>query len=66
MIKELFNSAKIASLIKNKYGMFVLQKASSNLKPDEKLEIKNHINQKINLTSKQEKVKLVFLLELLN
>jgi len=66
MLKELFNSTKIASLIKNKFGMYVLQKAIDTMKPEEKAEIKEHLSQKINLTSKQEKSRLMSLIDLLN
>jgi len=66
MLKDLFNSTKIASLIKNKFGMYVLQKAIDTMSVEEKSEIKEHLTQKINLTSKQEKSRLVSLIDLLS
>lgn len=66
MLKELFNSTKIASLIKNKFGMYVLQKAIDTMQKEEKAEIKEHLCQKISITSKQEKTRLISLIDLLN
>lgn len=66
MLKELFNSTKIASLIKNKFGMYVLQKAIETMKPEEKSEIKDYLNQKLSITSRQEKQRLNGLIDLLN
>ena len=63
MIKEVFNTSKISSLIKNTYGNYVLQKAISILTPIEKKEIKEELIKKVNVTSKKEKARLKTLIE---
>ena len=65
MIKELFNTTKISSLLKNKYGNFVLQKAIQVMNKDEKKEVKDILAKKISLTSNKEKVRLNSLLEII-
>lgn len=65
MVKELFNVSKIASLLKNKFGTYVLQKAIDIMNPQEKTEIKEYLIKKINTTSKQEKTRLNALLDLM-
>ncbi len=65
MIKELFNTTKISSLLKNKYGNFVLQKAIQVMNNDEKKEVKDILAKKISLTSNKEKVRLNSLLEII-
>lgn len=65
MIKELFNTTKISSLLKNKYGNFVLQKTIQVMNIDEKKEIKELLNKKISLTSNKEKIRLNSLFELI-
>lgn len=65
IVKELFNNTKIASLIKNKYGNFVLQKAIVLLNEDAKLELKQDILKKIKVTSNKEKTRLNKLIEML-
>jgi hypothetical protein len=65
MIRELFNTTKISSLLKNKYGNFVLQKAIQVMNNDEKKEIKDILAKKISLTSNKEKVRLNSLLEII-
>jgi hypothetical protein len=65
MIRELFNTTKISSLLKNKYGNFVLQKAIQVMDIDEKKDIKDNLAKKISLTSNKEKVRLNSLLEII-
>jgi hypothetical protein len=65
MIKELFNSTKISSLLKNKYGNFVLQKAIQIMTKDEKREIKDYLIKRISLTSNKEKARLNSLIEII-
>jgi hypothetical protein len=45
--------------------MYVLTKAIETMTLEEKTEIKDHLSQKLNMTSKQEKSRLVHLIELL-
>jgi hypothetical protein len=65
MIRELFNTTKISSLLKNKYGNFVLQKSIQVMSNDEKREIRDHLSKKICLTSNKEKLRLNSLLEII-
>jgi hypothetical protein len=65
IVKELFNASKISSLIKNKYGNYVLQKAISILHPEKKREIKEDLLKKVNVTSNKEKVRLKTLIDCL-
>ncbi len=65
MIRELFNTAKISSLLKNKYGSYVLQKAIQIMKPDEKVEIKDYLIKKVSITSNKEKARLKSLIEII-
>jgi hypothetical protein len=60
----MFNAHKISSLIKNKYGNFVLQKSISVLTPEQKKEIKEELIKKVSYTaSNKEKNRLVDLIE---
>ena len=63
MIKELFKSTKIASLIKNKFGMYVLSKSIETMSQEEKKDIKVYLLQKVSSMSKQEKTRLNALIE---
>lgn len=67
MLKDLLGSNKITSVLKNKFGNFVLQKAISFIKLDENLknEIKDNISKKLNISNNKDKVKLSTLLEML-
>jgi hypothetical protein len=65
MYKELFNFAKIGSLLKNKYGNFVIQKAIKTMTGNERVEIKEELMKKVNVTSSKEKSRMNSLLELL-
>jgi hypothetical protein len=55
VVKDFFNNAKIFSVLRNKYGNFVLQKAVALLNPDDKAEIKEALNKKY--TNGKEKTK---------
>lgn len=63
---DLFNFSKISSLLKNKYGNFVLQKAIVIMNADEKHEIKEYLIKKIGLISNKEKARLKALIEVIN
>jgi hypothetical protein len=65
-IKDIFNFSKISSLLKNKYGNFVLQKAIMIMTPQEKREIKEYLVKKIGLISNKEKARLKGLIEIIN
>jgi len=65
-IKDLFNFSKISSLLKNKYGNFVLQKAIMIMNPNERKEIKDYLVKKISLISNKEKARLKGLIEIIN
>ncbi len=65
MIKELFNAGKISSLLKNKYGNFVLQKAISVMTKDEKKEVKDYLAKRVSFTSNKEKARLTSLIEII-
>jgi len=65
-IKDLFNFSKISSLLKNKYGNYVLQKAIMIMDVQEKKEMKEYLMKKINLISNKEKARLKGLIELID
>jgi hypothetical protein len=65
MIKELFNTSKISSLLKNKYGNYVLQKAIQIMSFEEKIEIKEYLMKKVAFTSNKEKARLSNLIEII-
>jgi hypothetical protein len=65
MVKELFNAGKISSLLKNKYGNFVLQKAISVMTKDEKKDIKDYLAKRVSFTSNKEKARLTSLIEII-
>ena len=65
MIKELFNTAKISSLLKNKYGNYVLQKAIQIMSIEEKIEIKDYLIKRVSFTSNKEKARLNSLIEII-
>jgi hypothetical protein len=65
MNKELFNTSKLTSLLKNKYGNFVLQKAIQIMSKEEKNDIKDCIAKRISITSNKEKARLNSLLEII-
>ena len=52
--------------MKNKYGIFVLQKGLECMNYEEKVDLKYHLTQKIGATSKQEKSRLINFIDLLN
>ena len=65
MIKELFNTSKISSLLKNKYGNYVLQKAIQIMSFEEKMETKEYLMKKVGFTSNKEKARLSSLIEII-
>jgi len=65
-IKDLFNFSKITSLLKNKYGNFVLQKAIMVMSFEEKIQIKEYLISKISLISNKEKTRLKALIDIIN
>ena len=65
MYKELFNFGKISSLLKNKYGNFVIQKAIKTMTSEERAMIKEDLVKKVNVTSVKEKSRMNGLLDLL-
>jgi hypothetical protein len=65
MVKELFNASKISSLLKNKYGNFVIQKAISVMSFEEKKEIKDYLAKRVGFTSNKEKARLNSLIDII-
>jgi hypothetical protein len=65
MVKELFNATKVSSLLKNKYGNFVLQKAIQVMTNEEKKEIKDYLAKRVTSTSNKEKARLNALIEIM-
>jgi len=65
MIQELFNFSKISSLLKNKYGSFVLQKAIQIMNLEEKYELKDYLIKKVNITSNKERTRLKCLIDMI-
>jgi len=67
ILKDLFTNNKITSLVKNKFGNFVIQKAISFLNNDETLknEIMETLNKKLNVSNGKDKAKISQLLEML-
>ncbi len=63
MVHEMFSSNKICSLYRNTFGKFVLNKAFLLLGHEEKMELKEFIQKKIN-SNKKTNVKFKELLEL--
>ena len=64
MIMELFKGTKIASLMKNKFGSFVVNKAIEIMSFEEKTEVKQSLMKKLAGASKQEKSRLLNLIEM--
>jgi len=65
MIKELFNTSKLSSLLKNKYGNYVLQKAIHIMSYDEKSEIREYLMKKVSFSSNKEKARLNALIDMI-
>ena len=65
MIKEIFNTSKLSSLLKNKYGNYVLQKAIQMMSQGEKIEIKDHLIKKVIFSSNKEKARLNDLIDMI-
>lgn len=55
---NLFCSSNLSSLIKNKYGNYVLTRAISNMNDSEKKEIKSFLIKRIDLASNKEKLRI--------
>lgn len=55
IIKELFKLTKIGVLLKNKFGVYVLQKAVSVMDIGQKKDTKEYLSKKLSSFSKQEK-----------
>jgi hypothetical protein len=60
------NPNKILSMLKNKYGSFVLLKSVAYLNSSEKEEMKTFIQNKINVTSSKEKTRINSFFEMLS
>ena len=60
------NNSNFISLLRNKYGTFVLHKAISVLNPNEKIEMKKFLLKNINVNGVKEKNKFVVIMELLD
>lgn len=65
LIHEVFNIGKISSLIKNKFGNFVLQKAIKLMEDSERKEIRDSLMKGIECSSNKEKLRLTSLIEIL-
>jgi hypothetical protein len=65
LIKELFNPGKISSLLKNKYGNFVLQKAIQMMSNEEKKETRDYLAKRVTYTSNKEKARLNSLIDII-
>ncbi len=65
MIKELFNTSKLSSLLKNKYGNYVLQKAIQIMSYEEKIETREYLMKKVSFSSNKEKARLNALIDML-
>jgi hypothetical protein len=65
MINELFNTTKISSLLKNKYGNFILQKAIMVLDQGQREKLRDYLVKQINSCSQKEKSRIMSLIELL-
>jgi len=63
-IKDIFNYSKISSIVKNKYGNFVLQKSIMVMSQQEKDEIKQYLTKKISIASNKEKTRIQSLIDL--
>jgi hypothetical protein len=65
LIRELFNAEKVSSVLKNKYGNFVLQKAIQCMSADLRNEIKANLNEQLQSYSNKEQVRVMNLIELI-
>ncbi len=65
MIRELFNTSKLSSLLKNKYGNYVLQKAIQIMSFEEKNEIREYLMKKVSFSSNKEKARLCDLINMI-
>jgi hypothetical protein len=65
MINDLFIPNKLSTLLKNKFGSFVLQKAINFMSSKDKEEVRNTIVNKIDISSTKEKNRINSFLNLL-
>jgi hypothetical protein len=66
VIKDIFlNQNNFSTLLRNKYGNFVLQKTLSRMSYDEKVELKEDLSKRGNINSGKEKQRLNALLEIM-
>jgi hypothetical protein len=66
LVNEMFlNHSNFHSLLKNKYGQFVLQKAILRLSPEDKFELKDYLIKRVIITSSKEKQKFSALLDIM-
>jgi hypothetical protein len=66
IINEIFmNTTNFVSILKNKYGNFVLQKAIQRMAQKEKVETKEFLLKKVNVNGGKEKTKFTTILEIL-
>jgi hypothetical protein len=65
MFMELFKPSKISSLLKNKYGNFVLQKAIQLMTVEERIEIRDILAKRVKYTSNKEKTRFKSLIEII-
>lgn len=64
MIREIFNTNKLITLTKNKYGTFVIHKFIKTMTREEKFEIKTFLINKLTTCSSKDKGKLNNLISL--
>jgi hypothetical protein len=59
------NPNNFVSILKNKYGNFVIQKAILRMTPNEKFELKEYLTKKVNINGGKERIKFNSIIELL-
>jgi hypothetical protein len=62
-VSDIFNCNNFLQFLKNKYGNFVMLKAVSLLSSEEKLEVKDFILKKVNVTGSKDKAQVCLILE---
>ena len=62
----MFLTANFVSIIKNKYGNFVIQKVILKMNPKEKAEIKQLLGKRVSVNGGKERIKFNSIIELLN
>lgn len=66
ILNDMFSSNNFLTLLKNKYGHFVLQKAITLMNLDEKKEIKEYLTKKVNVSGSKEKTKFNSMLDMMS